>query len=297
VPAETHPKRFAFLGPRGTYAEEALRALAPADVEALPCPSVRDTVMAVQSEAVERAVVPIENSLEGSVTATLDTLATEARDVRIAAELALPIRHCLIAREGVGAGDVERVVSHPQALAQCARYLRERMPRAQTGAAASTADGVRQVAGSEAPWAALGSRVAAEAYGCAVLAEGVEDHHDNLTRFVLLAPAAGAAEGAGERRAAPLKTSIVFFGFNDVSPGALVAVLGELSSRGINLTKIESRPRRLGLGHYMFFADLEGGEREPHVAEALGALRARVETLHVLGSYPSAPDAPEEVPR
>jgi prephenate dehydratase len=287
--------RFAFLGPRGTYAEEALRALAPPDAEALPWPSIRDTVMAVQSGAVERAVVPIENSLEGSVAATLDTLATEAHGVRIVAELALPIRHCLIARAGVEPDEIERVVSHPQALAQCARYLREHLPRAQTGAAASTADGVRQVAGSGASWAALGSPVAAEAYGCEVLAEGVEDHHDNLTRFVLLAPAASAGEG--ERDAAPLKTSIVFFGFNDVSPGALVAVLGELSSRGINLTKIESRPRRLGLGHYMFFADLEGGDREPHVAEALAALRARVETLHVLGSYPSGPYAPGQLPR
>ncbi len=287
----------AFLGPRGTYAEEALRALAPEQHEAVPLATIHDTVVAVESGAVERAVVPIENSLEGSVTATLDTLATDASSVRIVAELTLAIRHCLIAREGVAATEIERVVSHPQALAQCARYLRERLPRAETASSTSTADAVRQVASSDAPWAALGSPLAAEAYGCAVLAEGVEDRHDNHTRFVLLAPEAEAEiTSAG---GTPLKTSIVFFGFNDVSPGALVAVLGELSSRGINLTKIESRPRRLGLGHYMFFVDLQGGEREPHVAEALAALRARVDTLRVLGSYPASPETPpaERSPR
>jgi prephenate dehydratase len=281
--------RVAFLGPRGTYAEEALRALAPRVTEAVAYPTVYDTVMAVQTRAVERAVVPIENSLEGSVTATLDTLAVDARNVRLVAELELPIRHGLIARRRIEPAEVERVISHPQALAQCARYLRRALPRAELASAASTADGVRQVGESEAPWAALGSPLAAEAYGCKVLAEGVEDDRDNVTRFVLLAR---SGEAGAEERSGALKTSIVFSGFNDISPGALVAVLGELSSRGINLTKIESRPRRLGLGHYMFFADLEGGERSSPVAEALEALRARVETLHVLGSYPSSPSTP-----
>jgi prephenate dehydratase len=277
--------RIAFLGPRGTYAEEALRTLVPAEPEAVPYATVYDTVLAVRDGAASRAVVPIENSLEGSVTETLDALAVDAPEVRIAAERDLFIRHCLVARTRLELGEIECVISHPQALAQCARFLRDRLPGAETARAASTADGVRQVAEDDGPRAALGSRVAAEAYGCTVLAEGVEDHADNLTRFVLLArkedvdtvePAGGA-----------LKTSIVFWGFNDVSPGALVDILRELSSRGINLTKIESRPRRLGLGHYMFFADLEGGAREPHVAEALSALGNRVETLRVLGSYPT----------
>jgi prephenate dehydratase len=245
--------------------------------------------MAVQAGSADRAVVPIENSLEGSVTATLDTLAVEARGARIVAELALPIRHCLIARDGTTAGELTRVVSHPQALAQCGRYLRERLPGVETAASTSTADGVRQVAQSAEPWAALGSRLAAEAYSCTILAEGVEDRGDNVTRFVLVAGRDEAAADA--RRSGQAKTAIVFWGFNDASPGALVAVLGELSSRGINMTKIESRPRRLGLGHYMFFADLEGAESEPRVADALTALRARVETLHVLGSYELAPEA------
>ena len=285
--------RFAFLGPRGTHSEEALRLMASLDVEAIPCATVHEAIVAVRDGATDRAVVPIENSLEGSVAATLDTLAIDAPQVRIVAEETLAIHHSLLARCSLDLEEVKEVLSHPQALAQCARYLRERLPGAKQTATASTAEGVRCVAESERPWAAVGSRLAGELYGCATLADRVEDAGDNLTRFVLLArendaaharPLADEAE-AGTRA---LKTSIVFFGFNDVSPGALVAVLGELSSRGINLTKIESRPRRMGLGHYMFFADLEGGTSNAHVAEALGALARRVETLHVLGSYPAS---------
>jgi prephenate dehydratase len=236
--------------------------------------------MAVQDGAVDRAVVPIENSLEGSVTATLDALAGEADRVRIAAEVVRPVSHCLIARAGVALEDVRRVISHPQAIAQCAEFLRGGLAHAEPGSAPSTADAVRTVAETAEPWAALAPRLAAELYGCEVLAEGVEDRADNVTRFVWLAP---AAEPATE---APSKTSIVFWGFNDESPGALVGVLAELADRDVNLTKIESRPRRVALGHYMFFADLEGGAEEPAVAEALGALARRVETLRVLGTYP-----------
>jgi prephenate dehydratase len=279
--------RFAFLGPRGTHSEEALRALAPVGVEPVPHATVRDAIMAVRGGAADRAVVPIENSLEGSVAATLDTLAIDAPEVRIVAERTLAIRQSLIAGRQLELDAIERVLSHPQALAQCARFLRERLPGAEPAAAASTAEGVRQVAAGDAPWAAIGSRLAAEEYGATVLLESVEDRSDNATRFVALGRA-GEAVLEVPTEAGAAKTSVVFFGFNDASPGALVAVLGELSRREINLTKIESRPRRLGLGHYMFFADLEGGEWEPHVAEALAALAGRVETLHVLGSYPSA---------
>jgi prephenate dehydratase len=273
--------RVGFLGPSGTFAEEALRSSAPAGVEEIPFATVYETVMAVHDRAVERAVVPIENSLEGSVTTTLDVLAGEAEDVRIVAELVLPIRHCLVARPGVEVGALTRVVSHPQALAQCAVFLRERLPAAERLSATSTAEAVRGVAESTEPWAAVGTRLSAELYGCEVLAEGIEDRHDNLTRFVWLAP-------NGTPTASPAtKTSIVFWGFNDQSPGALVGVLGELAAREINLTKIESRPRRVQLGHYMFFADLDGAVEDAPVAEALAALAGRVETLKVLGSYPA----------
>jgi prephenate dehydratase len=275
--------RVGFLGPSGTFAEEALRSSAPEAVEEVAFPTVWETVMAVQERAVDQAVVPIENSLEGSVTTTLDALAGEGSEVRIVAEVVRPISHSLIARPGVALGSVELVLSHPQALAQCARFLQERLPGARTQAATSTAEAVRTAvaAGSE-PVAAIGTRLAAELYGGEVLAEAVEDRPDNLTRFVWLARAGTPAH------AAPTKTSVVFWGFNDESPGALVAVLRELADRGVNLTKIESRPRRVRLGHYMFFADLDGAADDPAVAAALDALALRVETLRVIGSYAAA---------
>ena len=193
-----------------------------------------------------------------------------------------PIHHCLIARRELDLADVRRVISHPQAMSQCGELLRGPLAGAERVSSVSTAEAARAVAESDEPWAALSSRLAAELYGCAVLREDVEDSDDNETRFVWLAPAHAAAPGTGD------KTSIVFWGFNDESPGALVNVLRELSDREINLTRIESRPRRVGLGHYMFFADLEGGAEEGRVAEALGALGGRVEELRILGSYPSA---------
>jgi prephenate dehydratase len=279
--------RVGFLGPSGTFAEEALRASAPPGVEEVPFGTVYETVMAVHDGEVERAVVPIENSLEGSVTTTLDVLAGEAEDVRIVAEFVLPIRHCLVARPGAPITAVERVVSHPQALAQCSVFLRERLPAAERVSAASTAEAVRAVAETDQAWAAVGTRLAAELYDCEVLAEGIEDRRDNLTRFVWLAPRGTPPVSTAT------KTAIVFWGFNDESPGALVGVLGELAARDVNLTKIESRPRRVQLGHYMFFADLDGPVDDPPVADALAALAGRVETLKVLGSYPAIGPGPD----
>jgi prephenate dehydratase len=237
--------------------------------------------MAVHRGEVDRAVVPIENALEGSVSATLDALAAEATGVRIAAEVVHPIRHCLIARAAMDLERVELVISHPQATAQCERFLRERLPGAARQSAPSTADAVRLVTGSVEPWAAVGSLLAARIYGGEVLAERIEDRPDNLTRFVWLAPR-DDREGP---TAPPTKTSVVFWGFNDDSPGALVGILSEFADRQVNLTKIESRPSRVGLGHYMFFTDLDGAEDDPPVRDALAGLRRRVAVLRVLGSY------------
>ena len=274
--------RVAFLGPAGTFAEEALRASAPGVVDEISYPSIFEAVMAVQDHAVDRAVVPIENSIEGSVNATLDALAHEATDVRIVEEVDHPVHQTLIAAPGVELEDVTRVMSHPQATAQCQRFIASSLPNAEIVSTPSTAEGVRVVAESSEPWAAIGPRLAADLYGGAILAERIEDHPDNLTRFVWLAP-----DGT-EPPAPATKTSVVFWGFNDRSPGALMRVLAEFADREINLTKIESRPRRVAIGHYMFFADLEGADDEPRVAQALERLRARVEVLRILGSYPAA---------
>jgi prephenate dehydratase len=277
--------RVAFLGPAGTFAEEALRASAGEPVDELPYPTVYETVMALQDGEVDRAVVPIENSLEGGVAATLDALATDAERVRIVAEVVHPVHHCVIAASELHFDDVRRVFSHPQATAQCQRFLRERLAQAERVASPSTAEAVRLVAEAGEPWVALGSRLSAELYGAQVLAEDVEDRSDNETRFVWLGRAGEVEPPAPGSRA---KTSVVFWGAGDESPGWLVSVLRELSEREINLTRIESRPRRVRLGHYMFFADLEGAESDSRVAEALAALRERVESLRVLGSYPAA---------
>jgi len=275
--------RVGFLGPAGTHSDEALRASAPAGVEEVPYPTVLQTVMAVQEGEVERAVVPIENSLEGGVAATLDALAGEADRVRIAGEVVHRVHHCVVAARELDLAAATRVVSHPQATAQCARFLAERLPRAERVAASSTAEAVRLVCEAAEPSVALGSRLSAELYGCRILAADVEDRPDNLTRFVWLAR--GRESPPPAVRA---KTSIVFWGPGDEAPGWLVGVLRELADRRVNLTRIESRPRRERLGHYMFFADLEGADRDPRVGDALSALERRVEVLKVLGSYPAA---------
>jgi prephenate dehydratase len=273
--------RVGYLGPAGTHSEEALRASAPPESEEIPYPTIYDAVMAVHDGTVDTAIVPIENALEGSVGVTLDTLVLEAVDVRIAAEVIHPIHHCAIAASGLSLSNVERVVSHPQATAQCARFLREQLPRAEHVSAPSTADAVQSVCESaDGISIALGSRLAAELYDCQVVAENVEDHPDNVTRFVWLARAGTVGEPGADA-----KTSVVFWGGGDESPGWLVDLLSELSSRGVNLTRIESRPRRTGLGHYMFFADLVGAADSTAVREALDALAGHVEELRVLGSY------------
>jgi prephenate dehydratase len=274
----------AYLGPAGTHSEEALRASAPPDADAIPYPTIYDAVMAVQESAVDRAIVPIENALEGSVAVTLDTLAVEADRVRIQAEVVQPIHHCVVARSELSLSTVERVVSHPQATAQCARFLREHLPDAEHVSAPSTADAVLTVCRSDDASVALGSSLAAELYGCHIVATNVEDHPDNVTRFVWLAP----EDQIGEPGADP-KTSIVFWGGGDQSPGWLVDVLGEFSARGVNLTRIESRPRRTGLGHYFFFVDLEGAAGAEEVDDALDGVRGHVQELRVLGSYGRPP--------
>jgi prephenate dehydratase len=281
--------RLGFLGPAGTFSEEAVRAATTGDGdpgELVPFPSIYETVMAVQGGTIDRALVPIENSLEGGVSATLDALALEAREVEIVGETVLAIRNCLIARHALELDAIEVVVSHTQPLGQCARFLREAVPRATVRATTSTADAVREVAATEAPWAALGPRTAADVYGCRVLRDGVDDEPDNATRFVWLARAGTppvAAEGL-----ATWKTSVIFAGAGDQSPGWLVRCLSEFAFRGVNLTRIESRPRKGRLGHYLFHVDMEGRAGDPAVADAIAALGGHCEEVRLLGSYPAA---------
>lgn len=282
--------RLGYLGPPGTFSEEALLASA-GDLdgsEPVALATVHETVMAVAAGEVDRGIVPIENSIEGAVSATLDAIVHETDTVAIVGETVLAVRQCLIARAPLELAAIEAVVSHPQGLAQCARFLRERLPGAAVQAATSTAEAVRRVAASEEPWAALGPRLAAEIYGAQVLLDGVDDDPRNATRFVWLGPA-GAPPFPPAGDSAAFKTSIVFAGAGDASPGWLVRCLSEFAFRGVNLTKIESRPARARLGHYVFLADLDGSATDGPVAEAVEGLRRHCEQVRVLGSYPAAP--------
>jgi prephenate dehydratase len=212
--------RIAFLGPAGTFSEDALlAAVGDAPIEPLARPSVYAAIRAVAQGEADRALVPFENSIEGAVRSTLDTLAFEAQGVAIAGEHDHAIRHSLIARTELPLERIDVVLSHPQASAQCARFIRERLPTATVRPAASTADAVRMVAASEEQWAALGAASAARIYDCVVLREGVEDDADNVTRFVWIAPAGTRPSGDG-----PWRTSLVFSELGADHPGALVEV-------------------------------------------------------------------------
>jgi prephenate dehydratase len=276
--------RIAYLGPAGTFTEDALReALQPGvECEPLRTATIREAILAVERGEAERALVPFENSIEGSVRTSLDTLAFDAAEVTIVGEHDFAVRAMLIAREGIELGHVERVLSHPQPLAQCARFLRENLGGAVQESAPSTADAVRTVSESARPWAAIGAAAAAELYGCTVLREGIEDEANNVTRFVWIAPS-GTEPGAGEA----WKTSLVFSELGEDHPGALVEALQEFSGRAVNLSRIESRPLRRELGRYMFFCDLEGALSEPALASAVEALRGKAESVRILGSYPT----------
>jgi prephenate dehydratase len=273
--------RIAYLGPAGTFTEDALGEAARGEFEPLRTATIHDAILAVEGGEAERALVPFENSIEGSVRGTLDTLAFEAEAVTIVGEHDYAVRAHLIAREPVELDAIEAVLSHQQPLAQCARFLREQLAGVELRSVSSTAAAVRMVAESVRPWAAIGSRAAASLYGCEILREGIQDEADNVTRFVWIAPA-GTAPEEGE----DWKTSLVFSELGEDHPGALVNALREFSDREINLSRIESRPLRSGLGRYMFFCDLEGAESDELVAEAIAQLRSKAESVRILGSYP-----------
>ncbi len=275
--------RIAYLGPPGTFSEEAVARceLARGD-EPVPCATFADAYEALRRGQVEGAILPIENSIEGSVGATLDLL-VHAPGPLIRREVLVPVRQHLLARPGTRLEDVRRVVSHPQPIGQCSRFLRERLAGVPLEPAHSTADAAQRAAAAEPGTAAIASRAAAERYGLAVIAESIQDVEENVTRFVLLAHADEAPTGRD-------RTSIAFTLDRD-RPGGLYDVLGEFARWGINLSKVESRPMKEALGHYVFFIDFERHRADAEAAAALAGVRARVDRLHVLGSYPQAQPA------
>ncbi|MYB48042.1 MAG: prephenate dehydratase [Dehalococcoidia bacterium] len=273
------PSTFAYLGPPGTFSEEAAILYAP-DSEHLPYPSIRDAANAAESRATEEAVLPIENSIEGAVNMTLDYLIHDST-LSIVGEIVLPIRQCLIVAEGSLREDIETIRSHPQALAQCRRYLETTYPNASLIASISTAGAVEEALNEGRNSAAIGNRRAAELFGATVLEAGIEDNPNNMTRFVAMGRNRPPTSGDD-------KTSICF-GFDSDTPGQLYGVLGEFAERDINMAKIESRPTRHELGQYVFLADLLGHQQDEGVRDALAAVERRVSELQVFGSYPRNP--------
>jgi prephenate dehydratase len=295
MPAAARP-RVGYLGPEGTFSEAALLAsAAPAAVEPVPLASIHEVVVQLREGELEWAIVPIENSLDGSISVTLDLLAEEAGELEIVAEALLRVSHSLIAAGPLELREIDTVLSHPQVPGQCERFLRGELAHARIVPAGSTAEAVRIVVSEpRRGQAALGTLLAAEIYGGTVIREAVEDSVDNETRFVWLARADHA--GPPPLHAPPKvewKTSLVFWGPGAERAGWLVRCLDEFARRAINLTKIESRPRRRRLGSYMFFADLTGKASERAVAEAVAGLRGLCEEVLVLGSYPAARQAHE----
>lgn len=275
-----------FLGPLGTFTEVALRDTIPEQREDgrtrrfLPFASMQDTIEAVSSGEVDVSIVPIENSIEGSVSATVDILTHEIDNLQIVREVRIPIRHQLLARPGITLGKVTKVVSHPHANAQCRIWLRANLPGVEIEAANSTANAVERVAKSDQPWTAIGNHLAGATYGCAVLAPDIEDHKDNETRFVFL-----ARQRERQDWFEPYKTSVVCEIAKD-QPGALLLILQEFAFRHVNLTKIESRPSKRRLGDYIFVVDMEGKAEDGPIADALRCLCCKLPRVTVLGSYP-----------
>jgi prephenate dehydratase len=272
--------RVGYLGPPGTFSEEAVaRCDLAAGGEAVPFPTFADAYRALARGELEAGLLPIENSIEGSVGATLDLLVGEPGPL-IRRELLLPVRQHLLARPGTRLEDVKRVLSHPQPFGQCSRFLREKLPGASLEPTHSTADAARKVAAGEAGAAAIGAATAAARYGLVLLVQSIQDVDENFTRFVLLSQTDEAPSGRD-------RTSLAFTLDRD-RPGGLYEVLGEFAQRGINLSKVESRPMKAALGHYVFFLDFEAHREEANAAQAIAGVRSRVHRLWVLGSYPRA---------
>ena len=270
------PCRIAVLGPQGTYSEKAalLWCKERRASNLVYFPDFESVLDSVRQERVEAGIVPVENSLEGAVTAVMDLLLR--LDVVIVGEVNLPIRHCLVGR---GGGEIRVILSHPQALAQCRKYLHEHYPDAEIRTTGSTSHAAR-LAQEFPEMAAIAGQDAADRYGLAILAREIQDAGENTTRFIVV-----AREGVGP--SGRDKTSLVIYLDRD-RPGALYSILEEFARRNINLTRIESRPSRKGLGDYYFYIDLEGHMQDQEVGEAVAAARDKAAMVKVLGSYPRA---------
>jgi prephenate dehydratase len=279
--------RIGYLGPEGSFSHEAVSTME--NVEPVACDTLADLLASVADSTLDQGLIPLENAIEGTVSATIDGLVFD-HDLMIVQEIVIPIRLHLLARKGVALGDVKSVRSYVHALAQCRSYLHSlNVTIEQTS---STSQAAREVSESTEPWAAVASSLAGELFGLVAVATDIEDHPGNATRFVVV---------GRERVAAPTghdRTTIVCFQDAD-RPGSLYGILGRFAARDINLTKLESRPTKLGLGDYCFVIEFEGHVADDVVADCLADLQAHLVRVKFLGSYPvtgdGATDRREEV--
>jgi len=291
LPVDGGSGRIAFLGPEGTFSEQALLTQPDyASMELVPCRSIPEVLHAVTAGETEIGFVPIENAIEGSVNVTIDSLIFD-HELRMQREIVIPIVMCLLAPAGVAIDDLQRVVSIPVATAQCRGFLADHLPDVEEVAANSTALAARIVAEeADGRSAAIGTSLAGKVFGLEVLAEDIEDHRGNETRFVTV------ARGGIPRPTGHDKTTIVVFQRAD-RPGSLLSILQEFAARAINLTRLESRPTKRGLGDYCFIIDLEGHVDDELVADALRDLKSKNEDVLFLGSYHAAGETAPRVRR
>ncbi len=284
------PARYAYLGPEGTFTEAALRSLpAAARAELLPCASVVAALDSVRAGDADGAVVPIENSVEGGVAVTLDELST-GDPLVITREMHVEVQFALLAKPGTGAADIRRVATHPHAEAQCRRWLATHLPDAEIVLEASTAHAAAMVAIAESPYdAAIAAPIAAQTYRLVTLATAIADRAGAVTRFVLV-----SRPGTPPGPTGADKTSLVVF-IRDNHPGALLELLEQFAARGVDLTRIESRPTGSALGRYCFSIDAEGHVADARMGEALMGLRRTCADVRFLGSYPRADGAVTDV--
>lgn len=269
--------KIGFLGPRGTFSHEALKKYASGmEHTALEFPSIPEILVAVRDHAADEAVVPIENSIEGAVNATMDMIGLEV-DLLIRAELIIPIREHLLVNKGTKLSEIKYVLSHPQPLGQCRKFLAGQLPDARVQAAYSTAAAAEEVARGVPGYAAIGSIAAAEAYGLEIIQEDIQDNDNNHTRFIVVGHTQLPRTGRD-------RTSIAFS--TDDEPGSLYKILGIFNLWDINLSRIESRPAKNKLGRYIFFVDLIGHQQDEDLKDALTMVRKKTSFFKFLGSYP-----------
>src|SRR5689334_3188102 len=275
----------AYLGPPGTFSEEAAIAYGGPDAEFLPLASMPAAVTAVETGLANVCVLPIENVLEGSVTTTLDLLIHET-DLRIAGETVIPIRHYLVTRPGLALGQIKVLYAHPQSLGQCRRFVERCLPGVATVAALSNSVAPAEALADERPAAAISPLRIAESLGAQFLAHDIQDRRDNVTRFIAL----------GRTESPPTdddKTSFCFGFAEEDRAGTLVGVLQELAVANINMTKLESRPSKAVLGQYIFLVDINVHRLDPQLAAALERIQRQTGLFKVFGSYPCWRDRPK----